>query len=62
MHYGAFDILVRQIPTIAPVAGIFVLLKNLFIYLFYLLMLYGKGQRSASNLCLQPNTQNVQLC
>jgi len=31
-------------------------------YLFiYLLMLYGKGQRSASNLCLQPNTQNAQL-
>ena len=36
--------------------------REFFIYLFfYLLMLYGKGQRSASNLCLQPNTQNVQL-
>ena len=38
-----------------------IFLWNHFIYLFYLLMLYGKGQRSASNLCLQPNTQNVQL-
>jgi len=33
----------------------------LLFYLFIYLLLYGKGQRSASNLCLQPNTQNVQL-
>ena len=33
------------------------LIGDLFIY--YLLMLYGKGQRSASNLCLQPNSYTI---